>query len=175
MSTPEFSRPFDRRGITGAPVCLAATAEECAALARRFGIVAIHRLEATLSLEARGEQIHVTGSIEADLVQACAVSGEDLAITLAEPVSLRLVPESDWAKLGEDIELGAEDLDEIPYQGTAFDLGEAAAQTLALAIDPYATGPGAETARREHGLLPQGGQGPLAEALARLGRPDQGT
>ena len=48
-----------------------------------------------------------------------------------------------------------------------FDLGEAVAQDLALAIDPYAVGPGAERARKEAGLLDEAAAGPFAalEAL----------
>lgn len=170
MSGREFSRLFDRRGITADPVRLAASPQECAALARRFAIVALRRLEAELSLEARGEEIRLDGRLEADLVQACAVSGEELEVALAEPVALRLVPESRWAQLGEEVDLAAEDLDELPYAGTSFDLGEAVAQTLALALDPYITGPGAQAARRAHGLLQEGGRSPLAQALAPLQR-----
>jgi hypothetical protein len=34
--------------------------------------------------------------------------------------------------------------DEIPYQGSTIDLGEAATEQLALALDPYPRLPGAE-------------------------------
>ena len=34
-------------------------------------------------------------------------------------------------------ELGPDDIDEIPYSGGTIDLGEAAAEQLALALDPY--------------------------------------
>jgi len=60
------------------------------------------------------------------------------------------------------VELDAEDLDEIEYEGSSFDLGEAVAQSLALAIDPFATGPGAEEARRRAGLMGEGEAGPFA-------------
>lgn len=49
------------------------------------------------------------------------------------------------------------------------DLGEAVAQSLGLAIDPYAIGPDADTARKEVGIVQEGEQeGPLAAALAAL-------
>jgi hypothetical protein len=38
-------------------------------------------------------------------------------------------------------------------EGGRFDLGEALAQTLGLAIDPYLEGPNAEEARRKAGLM----------------------
>ena len=57
--------------------------------------------------------------------------------------------------------------DEIEYEGTQFDLGEQIAQTLSLAIDPYATGPNAERVRKQAGLGDEAGSGPFA-ALAAL-------
>ena len=66
-----------------------------------------------------------------------------------------------------EIELGADDLDEIEYSGTQFDLGEAVAQSLALAIDPFAVGPGAEEARQRAGIVGEEASGPFA-ALAAL-------
>ncbi|MEM8726635.1 MAG: DUF177 domain-containing protein, partial [Pseudomonadota bacterium] len=67
------------------------------------------------------------------------------------------------------IELDAEDCDEIEYAGDMFDLGEAVAQTLGLAIDPYAEGPNADAARKAAGIVEEGEQdGPLAAALTAL-------
>ena len=43
-------------------------------------------------------------------------------------------------------------MDEIFYEGDSFDLGEAVAQSLALAIDPFACGPDADRVRQEKGL-----------------------
>jgi len=169
MNEPEFSRPFDRRGITAETIELTATAEECARLASRFGLVAVHALKASLSLEAVGDNVCATGKFTADIVQTCAVSGDELPVSLAENLSFRFVPEAEWAdEDADEIELEADQLDDIPYDGTSFDLGEAVAQSLALAIDPYAIGPEAEKVRQEQGLLDQGASGPLAEALAAL-------
>lgn len=166
MSEPEFSRLVDRRGLTDEPVRIAADEAERAALARRFGIAAIGRLEAKISLAPDGEAIDASGTFEADLVQSCAVSGEDFPVTIREPLALRFVPEREVTE--EEIELAEEELDEIPYAGTAIDLGEAVAQSLALAIDPYATGPEADRVRKEKGLLDEAASGPLAAALAAL-------
>jgi uncharacterized metal-binding protein YceD (DUF177 family) len=165
VSTPEFSRLIDRRSLTGKPVELAADAAERAALADRFGLVAIGRLEATVALEADGETVTGDGTLCADVVQSCAVSGDDLPVTIREPIHLRFVPEMPIEK--EEIELEESELDEISYAGTSFDLGEAVAQSLALTIDPYATGPDAERVREEKGLSDEGASGPFA-ALAAL-------
>lgn len=165
MSAPEFSRFVDRRHLTAKPVQLVADEAECKALAERFGLVAIGRLEATVSLEADGETVTGDGTLSAEIVQSCAVSGDDLPVTIAEPLHLRFVPETPVE--AEEIELEEEELDEIPYSGTAFDLGEAVAQSLALAIDPYATGPDADRVRKEKGLLDEAASGSFA-ALAAL-------
>ncbi len=167
--TPEFPYPVDIRGINAEPVELHASAAQREALAARFAIVAVKRLEARIALYRKGQEVAANGMISADIVQSCAVSGEDLPVTLEAPVDLVFVPEEDIAsEENEEIELSTEELDQIGYTGTSFDLGEAIAQTLALAIDPYALGPDAEIARREHGLIGADAHGPLAAALAAL-------
>lgn len=165
MSAPEFSRTYDLRSLPAAPVKLEATSAECAALARRFDLVAIHALAAEVSLQADGAQVEASGRLTAEIVQSCAVSGEDLPVMIDEPLAFRFVPER--AIEEEEIELEKEALDEIEYAGSSFDLGEAVAQSLALAIDPYATGPEADRARSEAGLSDEQASGPFA-ALAAL-------
>ena len=168
MSGPELSRPIDERQITAKPITIEAGAEERKALARRFGIVAIHQLQATVALERAGEAVMARGRLHAAIVQSCAVSGEDLAVRIDEPLALRFVPAAEPEE--EELELAESDLDEIPFEGHVFDLGEAVAQSLALAIDPYATGPEAERVRKEAGLSDEAASGPFA-ALAALKEP----
>ena len=165
MTAAEFSRPVDRRHIAAQPVTLEANEDQREALASRFGLVAVNRLEATVMLEADGEAVNARGRLSAAIVQSCVVSGEDLPVTIDEPIALRFVPE---APVDEDeIELEEAELDEIPFTGDVFDLGEAVAQSLALAIDPYAVGPNAEQARKDAGLSDEAASGPFA-ALAAL-------
>lgn len=159
---PEFSRLVHVKQIDTRPHSLEANEAERAALARRFGVVSIGRLEAHIELERKGEAVEATGTLDAELVQSCAVSGDDLPVTIHEPLSLHFVAEDAPLAGEEEIELESNELDEIPYTGTAFDLGEAVAQTLALAIDPYACGPNAEATRKEAGLLDEESAGPFA-------------
>lgn len=166
--TPEFSHRVDRRNLPAAPVRLSASPAEREALAARFGLVAVNRLDAEVSLLADGEAVTATGTLAADVIQSCAISGDDLPAQIREPLTFRFVPDQGPAIPGEEIELAEEQLDEIPYTGTAFDLGEAVAESLALAIDPYATGPQADAVRQKFGLADEGPKGPLAEALAKL-------
>ena len=165
--TPEFSRPVDVREA-GKPHRIAADDGERAALARRLAIRSIERFVATITLEPAGEAMLATGAIQADITQGCAVSGDDLVQSIEEDLALRFVPEDAMPAYDPDaeIELTAQELDDVPYAGTAIDIGEAAAQTLALAIDPYAVGDGAEAARQRHNLAAEGQEdGPLADLL----------
>jgi len=65
------------------------------------------------------------------------------------------------------VELAAGDLDEIEFTGTQFDLGEAVAQSLALAIDPFLEGRGAEEFRAKSGYFGEEKLNPFA-ALDKL-------
>ena len=167
----ELSRVIKLDRLPQDIVTIEATKEENAALARRFGLPSIQSLSARVLLETDGREIGVSGSLIADIEQACAISGEPFVNRIEEPLSFRFVPRADpapEASPDEEIELESDQLDEIEYDGSAFDLGEAIAQSLALAIDPYATGPDADKVRREKGLsgddVPSG---PFA-ALAQL-------
>jgi len=165
MSASEFSRMIDLRAIGPQAVTLEASAEEAIALARRFDLVAIRSLRAELSLAVDGPVVEATGTLKGAIVQSCAVSGEDLPVRIDEKLAMRFVPEQ--AVDEEELELSEGELDEIGYAGTSIDLGEAIAQSLALAIDPYATGPEAERARQKAGLSTPEASGPFA-ALAAL-------
>ena len=164
----EFARLYDAARLPAGVQQISASAEECAALARRFALVSIGSLTAEVTLAAEGRTVRAAGRLRAEVVQSCAVSGEDLPVRIDEPLALRFVPELAAPDPEEEVELEAGEMDEIEMDGTRFDLGEALAQSLVLAIDPYAAGPNAEAARRAGGLLGEGEAGPLAEALKGL-------
>jgi len=167
---PEFSRIVDVRGIEDRPLVLTATPAECAALARRFGLVAIDRLSATVTLIAEKGVVAVAGRLDADVVQACAVSAEDLSVHIDEPLAFRFVPATIAHRPDEEVELAAEECDEIEYHDSRFDLGEAIAQSMVLAIDPFLTGPQAEEARIKAGLVDPTASGPFAALAALKGK-----
>jgi uncharacterized metal-binding protein YceD (DUF177 family) len=153
------------RHLPPGPLTLEASETERAALAERFGVVTVDRLRAEVTLTPDKQAIVAEGRLRADLVQNCAVSGEDFPTRIDEPLALRFVPPSAHPP-EEEIEFDADEPDEIEYGGEAFDLGEAVAQTLALAIDPYAIGPEADRARAEAGLSTDDQpRGPLADLL----------
>ena len=163
MNSNEFSREFDVRQVEGKQLRIEATEAERAALAQRFGLVRIDRLEAEVELGRVGERVvEGRGTLRARFVQSCAVSAEDLPVNAEESLFFRFVPESAHHVPDEEIEIDADDCDEIEYSGTHIDLGEAVAQSLALAIDPFLTGPEADEARRNAGIGTPEDQGPFA-------------
>ena len=86
-----------------------------------------------------------------------------------EPFDIAFVPAPVEGRPDEEIELGAEDCDVVFYDGQAIDLGEAIADTLALAMQPYPRSPSAEEALKEAGVMSEAEAGPFA-ALAKLKR-----
>ncbi|KQU53210.1 hypothetical protein ASG67_10390 [Sphingomonas sp. Leaf339] len=150
--TPEWSRPerLDTIGEQDRRIEIAADERERAALARRFGIVAIDKLAAHLIVRREASGILVTGTVTADLVQACSITGDALPVAIDEPVAVRFVEPS---VTGEEIELSADALDTIEIEGGAIDLGEAAAETMALSLDPFPRGPNAAAALKDAGVV----------------------
>ena len=163
----ELTRMIDARQLPPAPLEIKASPAECAALAQRFGLVRVKHLSARITLTRDGPTVRAAGRINADIVQSCAVSAEDLAVRIHEPVALHFVPANSAPAVDAEVELAAEQLDQIEMDGHQFDLGEALAQGLALAIDPYAEGPGAEEARQQ--LAEQEPSGPFAMLKKLLG------
>lgn len=163
----EFSRSIDVRQVKGKHMVLTANEAERAALSARFGLVRVDRLEAHVTLHRDDRNVTAEGSLSADITQSCAVSAEDLAVEINEPLHLRFIPAGTAPVSEDEIEIDSAETDEIEYVGTHIDVGEAVAQTLALAIDPFLTGPDADEARRAAGLLGESQAGPFA-ALAAL-------
>ncbi|MDJ0389449.1 YceD family protein [Roseomonas sp. E05] len=138
---PEFSRtlPWAAVGQEGRRQSLQATPAECAALARRFGIPAIEAFSAELELRPEGDEaIRVRGHLSARVVQSCVVTLEPVAQSVEEAVDLRFLA------AGEEPSEDPEGPDEIPAERDLLELGEALAEQLALALDPYPRAPGAE-------------------------------
>ena len=112
----------------------------------------------------------MNGRIKAAVTQLCSISNEPFRVSIDESLVLRFVPGVVSHQTDEEIEIDSEACDEIEYEGTQFDLGEEIAQSLALAIDLYATGPDADRVRREVLASAESG-GPFA-ALKGFGTKD---
>lgn len=161
--TPEFSRleRIDAVAERERIVEIEATAEERAALAGRFDLVSVDRLRALFAIRREAAGITARGRVTAEVVQACSVTGEPVRAMVDEAAELLFVREDAGAP--DELELSADALDTIPYQGGGIDLGEAAAETMALALDPFPRTPGAADALREAGVLSEEEARPLGK------------
>lgn len=159
----ELSRPLalDRIGAAGIEQLIEAKPDELEKLAKRLMIPAVHRLQCRFRVRrAEGLMIEAEGQLEAEVVQVCVVSLDEFAHAVREDFTIQFVPQ------GAETEDDDPDLpDQIPYSGGVIDLGEAAAEQLALALDPYPRRPGVP----EPAADPAEASGPFA-ALAGLGR-----
>jgi uncharacterized metal-binding protein YceD (DUF177 family) len=165
--TPEFSRRISLAGLppAGREERLAATPAECAALARRVRIPAVNRLAAVLRLRSEaGGVVRVEGRLSAEVVQDCVVSLEPVTQAVEEEVTLRILPPG--APFSDDPEAP----DEIESEGEAADLGEALAEQLALALDPYPRAPGARLEAPGAAAEADPPRGPFAGLAALRGR-----
>jgi uncharacterized metal-binding protein YceD (DUF177 family) len=167
MTAPEFALPhrLDQIGAGESGVTITADAIERTALARRFGLVAIESLEARYALRRDAAGVRATGHLSARVTQACVVTAEPLPTAIEEDFDLRFVPES--AAPGDEVELSEDECDVVFYTGGSIDLGEAAAETLALALDPFPRSAGAADALKEAGVVGEDEAGPFG-ALAAL-------
>lgn len=142
IPAPEFSRRVELSRVSSRSTAMPIVAEpgEREALARRFGLLALDRLEAEISLaRLAGGFIRLTARFTAAVVQACVVSLDPVPGVLTEEFSLlygRSAPDSAVV-----VDLESEIVE--PFEGDAIDVGEAVAQQLALALDPYPRAPGA--------------------------------
>jgi uncharacterized metal-binding protein YceD (DUF177 family) len=158
-----LARPRSRHRIEANP-------EEMAALARRFGALAIEGLSAEIQVEfVPGDQVlRVTGHVSALVRQACIVTLDPVENIVTAELDEMFAREVDD---GKELDLIADDPTgwAEPWPGDYIDLGELAAQNLALAIDPYPRKAGAEIAT-ERGGEDAGRSRPFA-GLGGLGRP----
>jgi uncharacterized metal-binding protein YceD (DUF177 family) len=141
VTSTELTRPFPRSRVgEGATFVVEANPTERAALAQRMNLPEIHRLVCIFELgRAQGAAVPATGSLVARVTQTCVISLDPFDTDIAEDFAVRFVPAGT-----ESDELDLDAVDEIPYEGDMLDLGEATAEQLALALDPFPRKPGAE-------------------------------
>lgn len=169
---PEFSRPVAAHTLprSGREVTIEADAAERAALARRFGLIALDRLRAQFRLRpGAGGTIAVHGTLSAAVVQRCVVTLDPLPAEIEEEVEA-VFADAPAGPDADEIEIDPLAAEVEPLVDGRIDLGELAAQHLSLALDPYprspdappledAPEPPAEGMRRPFAVLKGGGQG----------------
>ncbi len=147
-AAPEFSYPVSVARLPKEPSVykLKAKPAERTALASRFGIVSIERLEAEVVLRpVAGGMVRLDATLEADVVQACVVTLDPVEASVVETFALLY---GDVAE-EEEILQGDEELVVEPLEDDVIDLGEAVAQQLSLGLDPYPRSPAAAAALDE--------------------------
>ncbi len=159
--TPEMTRPYPRDRIgNGTVVEVESTGTERAALAMRMGLPDIHALHCKFDLQRpQGGRIVAKGRLRAQVTQNCVLSREPFEVEIDEAFEVCFVPAGTESEA-----LDLDGVDEVTYEGDTLDLGEAAAEQLALALDPFPRKPGASVSPEGHD---NGPKGPFA-ALQRL-------
>jgi uncharacterized metal-binding protein YceD (DUF177 family) len=160
----EFSRivALDRLPPGETEHDIAAEPDERAALARRFALLALDRLEARVRLtRLAGGLVRLAAELSAEVVQECVVSLEPVTSRLEDRFTLLYGEGREDA--GEVMLSGEAELVE-PAPGGVVDIGEAVAQQLSLALDPFPRAPGVAAPEASAGAA--GSQSPFA-ALSR--------
>ncbi len=164
---PEFSRAYrlDTLGSDARTVDVVANDAERDALAKRFGLIALNTLSATATLTATSNGIELAGKMRARAEQACVVTGDPVPVTLEERFSVRFIA-PDAPVAGNEIELNIAEPDIIEHDGNVVDVGEAVAQTLGLAFDPFPRGPRADSHLKTAGVISEDASGPFGALKA---------
>ena len=171
-TTPEFSRPVRLATLGSAPFRqqIEASMDERHRLARRFGLAALDRLSATVTLSRRdGDFILLEAVFEAEFSQECVVTLEPVSGAVRQEFTLLYGPgDEDQA----EIELDLEESVFEPLTGDLIDIGEAVAQELSLALPEFPRHPDAAPVEAINAAAAESTEPPFA-ALARLRRVQQ--
>lgn len=130
-------------------VDVSADAAERRALAARFELLELPALRGHARLERRGDELVLRGWLEADIVQECVVTLEPAPARLRQPIERRYrlggtseAPPTRYEPYGRVVL--DDDADEVESViGREIDVGEAFAEELGAALDPYPRAPGA--------------------------------
>lgn len=140
---------MDDIGAGASQHIIAASETERAALAQRFDLVRLDELTAEITLAKCADGIAAKGMLRAVLAQACTATGMDVPAKMYEAIDVLFIPESNE---GGEVELAPEECDTMFHDGRGVDIGEAAAQSMGLALNPYPRSKGAESALRRAGV-----------------------
>lgn len=124
-------------------------------LARRLGVVSIEKAVADITLQRiSGGIIQALGTLHAELTQSCVVSLVPVAETIHEEFEgwfgndssavsfARAKSDREAKKANMEAEILEESVDPEPIINGKVDIGELAAQTLSLYLNPYPHAPG---------------------------------
>ncbi len=164
--TPEFSRSVRADAVSVERYeAVVADAAERAALAARFGLDSLDRLEGRWTLAPHAEGVLATGRILAAGAQACVTTAEPVPFALDAPATLLFTRDPLPELTDEAFERELEGPDLVEMENGALDLGEATAQSMALELDPWPRAPDADERRRALGIATEVEASPFAKLL----------
>lgn len=149
---------------------------ERGALAATDGLEQVNRLEGRFRIARHGAAIHVTGEVQAEVVQTCVVSLEPFPALVREPVDVRFAPDVEVDELeaasARRMRDGVEEFTDAadipdPIIDGRIDLGVLTAEFLILGLDPHPRKPGAVFAAGESGADAAANVSPFAALRAR--------
>ncbi len=166
VSANEFSHVIKLTEVGNFSRNIHLVADEAArsGLMARFDLASLDSLEADIALQTEAADVIATGRFAAQLAQYCIASNDPVPAILDEPIHIRFIPEP---IIGGELELEADDCETMFHDGLTIDLGEAVAQSLGLALDPYPRSPEAEKILKAAGVKSEEEAAPLG-ALASL-------
>ena len=141
---PEFCRlvPLARLGSAPFRQQIEATTSEREKLSRRFDLLALDRLTATVELHRQGDDVIVLeAAFEAEFVQSCVVTLEPVEGAVSDRFMLVYGPAE-----AEQREIGSQQAEAAfePLNRDVIDIGEAVAQELSLSLPVFPRHPGAK-------------------------------
>lgn len=143
----EFSRPVavDRLGSKETRIDVSASPEECAALAKRYAIVAVESLTARLRLRRLpgSDLIRLKGEVSASVIQSCVVTLDPVPQQVDETFEMLFGAIAESSDMDILVQYDEEDPPDPILHGI-IDIGEAVAEHLALGLDPFPRRPDAE-------------------------------
>ena len=144
--------PVDKQSPLRRVFTIEASAEERAALAKRFGLVALGALRAEGSLDTldNGRRALLQAHLTAQVTQSCVVTLEPVVAEIDESFTLEYDADAD--PLAQAVVEIPEDFEEFlaqpdppdPLVDGLVDVGEAVAEHLALALPAYPRAPGVD-------------------------------
>ncbi|MDE2165452.1 MAG: DUF177 domain-containing protein [Alphaproteobacteria bacterium] len=144
MDTPsaiEFARPVElsRLSCGEQRFEISANAAERTALAARFGLLGLDKLDAVVRLgRIAGGLVRLEAELDAEVVQTCVVTLDPVRNHVAEGFTVLYGEGAEAREVTLDGE--AETIEQIA--DGVIDIGEAVAQQLSLALDPFPHKPG---------------------------------
>ncbi len=155
---PEFSRTVAVDRLEAVETLdIVADGPERAALARRLGLDSLDALTASVTLTKFGDgrRVRLSANFTADVVQSCVVTLEPVPSRIEATFVLVYDEDAGGPAEAEIVVLLKGQNSPEPLSGNVVDVGEAVAEHLALALDPYPRLPGAKLSAL--GLAPGGG------------------